>query len=139
MGQISLQNECYACHPGVRTNCLRDVHVAAQKTCTDCHGTMAAVGNPARNPWVTLPRCSDCHHVTGHEYEQAGTRYRDSIGHGGVQCMTCHGSPHAVGAAVTDKDNVQMERLQAHTGPLNNCLACHTSQPSDPFPHRYEP
>ncbi len=136
MSAISLTNECYACHPGIRTDCQRDVHAAKGVTCTQCHGNMAAVANPARNPWVQEPRCDSCHSKPGYQFEQPGKLFRDSVGHSGVQCITCHGSPHAVGQAVTESDNAQANRLQGKSGPISQCLVCHTSMPSDSFFHR---
>ena len=61
MPLANLENECYACHPGLRTNCQRDVHAANNVTCHDCHGTMQQVGAATRNPWVDEPRCGTCH------------------------------------------------------------------------------
>jgi hypothetical protein len=133
MAQANLVNECYACHPGVRTSCQRDVHSARGMDCNSCHTSMAAVGNPARNPWVDLPRCADCHSRQGFEFEQPGVRFRDAVGHKGVQCITCHGSPHAVGPATTESDNIQAIRLQGHTGPINTCTVCHTTVPGNFF------
>ena len=125
MGAIDLDEECYACHPGVRTNCQRDVHFARGITCTQCHGDMAAVGNPARNAWIDEPRCGDCHMRAGFDFEQPGTLYRDSKGHGNVHCAACHGSPHAIGPAVTERDNVQANLAQGHSGVINDCTVCH--------------
>lgn len=133
MAQANLTNECYACHPGVRTNCQRDVHAGKGFSCNTCHTSMAAVGNPARNPWVDLPRCADCHSRPGFDFEQPGVRFRDAIGHAGVQCITCHGSPHAIGPATTERDNLQAVRLQGHPGPINTCTTCHTSTPGNFF------
>lgn len=138
MDQSGLQNSCYACHPGVRTNCQRDNHSAAGMTCTDCHGGMAEVANPVRNPWVDLPRCGSCHSRPGFEYEQPGTLFRNSKGHGGVMCVSCHGSPHATGPAATATDNAQATRVQGHAGPVDTCLVCHTSQPDESFFHSVE-
>lgn len=136
MPLANLENECYACHPGLRTNCQRDVHAANNVTCHDCHGTMQQVGAATRNPWVDEPRCGTCHVRAGFEFEQTGVLYRDSKGHEGVQCWVCHGSPHAMGPAITATDNVQAIRLQGHAGKIDTCIVCHTSTPSDPFPHR---
>ena len=136
MGQLNIENSCYACHPGIRTNCQRDVHAARGVTCTSCHGDMAAVGNPSRNPWVTEPKCSDCHTRAGFQFEETGKLYRDSKGHMGVMCYTCHGSPHTIGPATTETDNLQSNRLQGHPGVVNDCRVCHITTPSDPFPHR---
>jgi hypothetical protein len=136
MGAISLENKCYACHPGVRTECQRDIHFARGITCTDCHGGMEEVGNPARTPWVDEPRCADCHSRPGFEFEQPGALFRQSVGHGGVTCLACHGSPHAVTPSVFPVDNLQAINIQGHSGPISECVVCHTTTPSEPFFHR---
>jgi hypothetical protein len=138
MGPLGLAVDCYACHPGIRTNCQRDVHTLGSTTCHDCHGSMDDVGNPSRRPWLDEPRCGDCHSRPGFEFEQPGTLYRLSVGHGGVMCAACHGSPHAMGPATTPADNVQSHLLQGHSGMINTCSVCHTEQPSEPFFHRRE-
>ncbi len=135
MGMAGLDVDCYACHPGQMTKCLRDVHFSAGITCAGCHGDMIAVGNPARQPWADEPRCGDCHNAAGHEYEQADTLYRDSMGHNGVHCAACHGSPHAIQETVVPADNVQALALQSHAGVIDSCAVCHTSTPGDPFNH----
>ncbi|MBI5864833.1 MAG: hypothetical protein HZB38_10050 [Planctomycetes bacterium] len=86
---------------------------------------MLAVGDPGRRPWIDEPRCSNCHTRQGFQFEQAGTLYRDSKGHGNVHCAACHGSPHAIGPAVTERDNVQANTLQGHPGVINDCTVCH--------------
>jgi hypothetical protein len=136
MDLVNLDNECYACHPGIRTKCQRGNHFGAGLDCSSCHGGMADVGNVMREPWVDLPRCGDCHNRPGFEFEQPGTLYKDSVGHGGVMCVTCHGSPHATGPSVAAADNRQAILLQGYAGPLSNCLLCHSSMPEEPFPHR---
>lgn len=136
MGQVSLPVDCYACHPGVRTQCQRDIHLSNGMTCLSCHGDMAAVGNPTRRPWLDEPRCGSCHVRQGFEFEQAGTLYKDSVGHGGVHCQACHGSTHAVTPTVTAADNAQAILLQGHPGVINDCLVCHTVQPGESFFHR---
>lgn len=128
-------NACYACHPGKQTECLRDVHLSHGLTCTDCHTSMAAVGAAGRRPWVDEPRCDSCHHVAGHTYEQANTLYRNSVGHHGVPCEACHGSPHAVTPTVVANDNVQAIGLQGHAGVINKCAVCHINTPDDGFTH----
>ena len=87
-------NNCYLCHPGQQTQCLRDVMYAQGMTCTNCHGGTADVADPARRPWIDEPKCGTCH---GSQFaEESGKRYRDSAGHGGLYCEACHGSPHAI-------------------------------------------
>lgn len=136
MSRIKLKNECYACHPGIKTQCLRDVHFQRGMTCTSCHTSMLAVGNPARRPWVDEPRCGGCHQRAGFAFEQPNTLYRDSRGHHGVRCSACHGSPHAITPTVVPADNVQAIALQGHAGTINDCRVCHRNPPDEPFPHR---
>ncbi len=136
MGGITLTETCYACHPGIRTACQRDVHLSNGVTCTECHGDMAAVGNPARNPWADEPRCGTCHVRAGFEFEQPGTLYRNSEGHSHVKCAACHGSPHAITPTITEVDNVQAMTMQGHAGVINDCTVCHVNQPSESFFHR---
>ncbi len=58
------------------------------------------------------------------------------MGHGGVHCTSCHGSPHAITPTTTEVDNAQAIALQGYPGVINSCTVCHTSTPGDPFPHR---
>ncbi len=136
---VQLVDSCYACHPGERAQCQRDVHLLrAGMTCTDCHTSMAAVGSPNRSPWVDEPRCADCHTRPGFEFEQPGTLFRNSVGHGGVQCWVCHGSPHAITPTVAYADNLQAMRVQGAAGTLSDCTVCHTQRPDEPFFHRVD-
>lgn len=136
--QLGLDNSCYACHPGLRTQCQRDVHLARGIQCADCHGGMAQVGDPARTPWVDEPRCGDCHSRPGFEFEQPGRLFKDSVGHGGVMCSACHGSPHAITPTLTPADNLQAISKQGRAGVIDDCLVCHTSMPDEPFFHSEE-
>lgn len=135
MGNMTAEAKCYSCHPGPQTQCLRDVHKSNGMNCVSCHGDMADVAKPTRKPWVDEPRCGSCHNVPGHEYEQPGKLYRDSIGHNGVKCIACHGSPHAVGPSSNPRDNVQPIAYQGVAGTIKKCTVCHTQTPSDPFNH----
>ena len=71
-----LQQSCYSCHPGKRTDCLRGAMASAGIVCQDCHGDMLAVGNDfshdfpnnagnidtgKRVPWAVEPGCQSCH------------------------------------------------------------------------------
>ena len=133
MNVLPLTVVCYACHPGIRTQCQRDIHFSNNIFCTDCHGDMTAVADPARTPWVTEPRCGTCHNVPGHQYEQAGTLYRNSRGHSNVHCPACHGSPHAITPSVMAVDNAQAIALQGHAGVIDTCTVCHTQPPGTFF------
>lgn len=138
MTQANLAVPCYACHPGLRTKCLRDVHSSRGMTCMSCHGQMTNLAQAGRRPWVDEPRCgtAGCHTRSGFEFEQTGVLFKDSRGHGGVHCEACHGSTHAITPTTTATDNVQAIALQGHSGPIGTCTVCHTQQPNDPFPHR---
>ena len=136
----ALGNSCYACHPGFQTNCQRDIHFAKGIYCTQCHGDMAAVGNPARSPWVQEPTCGSCHKKRRPEFdfEEPGKLFKDSRGHHGVHCAACHGSPHAIGPAVTAADNFQAIEHQGFAGTIQKCTVCHTKQPKERFEHKFD-
>lgn len=131
-------NDCYQCHPGPVTRCLRDV-MAEQHgmVCQDCHGdvrNVAATIEAGRRPWLDEPRCGTCH---GAAFSEApGTLYRMSHnGHGGLYCSTCHNSPHAILPTREERDNRQSIALQGMAGTLRNCTVCHGFVPSQPGPH----
>ncbi len=85
-GRQVLEETCYQCHPGRRTDCLRGAMANGGMLCQDCHGDMAQIGddfsrnvtpsnpgafelaadfytNPAtpRVPWANEPGCGSCH------------------------------------------------------------------------------
>lgn len=141
MAAANLAVNCYACHPGVRTQCQRDIHSQRGMNCYSCHGQMSDVGAPGRRPWLDEPSCRQCHQARKPEFdfEPAGVLFRNATGHGGVKCVVCHSSPHAVTPTVTGVDNLQSIRLMGHTGPLgsqNGCTACHTTPPGAFEHHR---
>ena len=130
---------CYKCHPGPKTQCLRDImgkNPSNPMTCQNCHGSIgnvAATIDAGRRPWFDEPKCGDCH---GSAYaEQSGKLYRQSTGHGGLFCSACHGSPHAILPTVQANDNLQNIRLQGSAGTLGKCSVCHSTPPSGPGPH----
>ena len=139
MGAVrKLDSPCYACHPGVRTQCLRGVHYAKGLNCETCHVSMKTVASPTRRPWVDEPRCGNCHRRAGFQFEQPGKLYRESKGHHGIHCAACHGSPHAITPTVTPADNVQAMALQGHAGVIDKCGVCHAQRPDEPFVHRLD-
>lgn len=129
------QQDCYSCHPGPNTKCLRDVmSTKYNMTCVDCHvGGMQALGNEHRTPWLDEPRCANCHD-TQHA-EQPNTLYRFSKGHGGLYCESCHNSTHAILTSREAKDNLQSIALQGHEGTISECSVCHTQPPNTGGPH----
>lgn len=138
----SLTNDCYKCHPGPNTQCFRDTMKTKGLTCQTCHGSVSNVGNTienGRNPWLEEPQCgaTACH---GSNYaEEPGKLFRQSKGHGGLICSTCHGSPHAIQTSQNARDNVQNIALQGHAGTLRECVVCHGYTPAAPGPHGYNP
>jgi hypothetical protein len=130
-------DNCYLCHPGQQTQCLRDVMYSKGVTCINCHGGTAAVADPTRRPWIDLPRCGTCH--ASQFAENDGKRYRDSVGHGGLYCESCHGSPHAILPTIQYNDNIQNIALQGHPGTLDTCTVCHTQVPPGAGPHGINP
>jgi len=131
-------NDCYQCHPGPNTQCLRDVMSEEHgMTCHDCHGSVADVASSieaGRDPWLEEPRCGDCHDS---EYaEEQGVLYRNAHnGHHGLNCTVCHGSPHAILPSREERDNRQNVALQGYAGTLEVCAVCHGETPDDPGPH----
>lgn len=129
----TMDNTCYQCHPGTATKCLRDTMGAQGMTCINCHGDLAAVANTSRRPWLDEPKCGNCH---GSNYaENTGKLYRESTGHGGLFCETCHGSPHAILPSQEANDNIQNISLQGHAGTLSDCKVCHGVVPTGAGPH----
>lgn len=127
--------DCYDCHPGEQTQCLRDVMSQPPTSygCTDCHGSMQDVGDENREPWVDEPRCEDCHDP---QYaENPGELYRNSVGHGGLYCESCHNSTHAILPSREPRDNIQSIALQGYAGTITDCTVCHLSNPDTGGPH----
>lgn len=125
------QASCYDCHPGAITKCSRSLaHTSDNGNCTTCHGTMAQVAetvDEGRIPWVTEPTCVTCHpDIEG--IDTGTSLYRNSQGHGGVNCTTCHGSPHSMMPSRVLSDNFASNKYQNFKGrikSIGSCGACH--------------
>lgn len=129
--------DCYACHPGIKTQCQRDIHSLKGMDCHDCHGSMSDVATKD-SPWLEEPSCGSCHKSSKpkFEFEQSGKLFQHSVGHQGVPCAACHGSPHAIAPTRTTADNLQAIGLQGHAGTIDTCTVCHSSTPDEEFPHK---
>ncbi len=132
-------DDCYKCHPGPTTQCLRDVMKNKHGfVCQTCHGSVLNVGTSIANgrvPWLQEPQCgaSTCH---GSRFaEEPGKLFRQSRGHGGLFCSACHGEPHAILPSSQPNDNVQNIALQGYAGTLNKCEVCHGVMPTAAGPH----
>jgi hypothetical protein len=141
-------------------------------SCSDCHGSMHEVGDPARVGWLQEPNCQNCH--TGDAVQSAGairfehafdapghlrtttnqrfatnpntpqagfSLYRFSVGHGGLECSACHGSPHAIWPSSERNDNLQSIAAQGHLGTVVECATCHSNLQDDQLvgPHGMHP
>ena len=134
-----ITDDCYKCHPGPITQCLRDVMKNRHGfVCQTCHGSVTQVGesiSSGRIPWLQEPSCGapSCH---GSTYaEEPGQLFRMSRGHGGLFCSVCHGEPHAILPSGVARDNVQNIALQGYAGTLNKCQVCHGVTPTGAGPH----
>jgi len=129
-------SDCYACHPGPQTQCLRGtMQNDYGMKCVDCHvGGMQALGEEDRIPWHDEPRCGDCHDTA--YAEQPDTLYRFSKGHGEMYCESCHNSTHAILPSREAADNLQSLALQGFSGTIQECTVCHLSNPDTGGPHK---
>lgn len=121
---------CYDCHPGATTLANRSAaHDADDGNCTACHGsltTLAASIANGRVPWVTEPKCYDCHTFVA-EVNTGSAIYHDGIGHGGLSCPSCHGPAHAQVPSTKEADNAQALQYQNKALSLGSCKVCHST------------
>ncbi len=125
---------CYNCHPGNKTQGLRDVMSGDYNlNCTTCHGTMEKVALN-KKPWLNEPRCDNpgCH---GAGYKLDQPLYRNSKGKGGIYCAGCHDSPHAIAPSKQPNDFYKFMDLQGEKRTLYKCEICHDQKPKHPFKH----
>lgn len=145
---------CFSCHPGKNTQCLRGAMAEEGIVCAACHGNMSSLARLSREPWADEPKCQSCHtgDAVSHKgtaqvfrvaydgkpgnavprvatnkrfAEEDGKLYRNSLGHHGVACESCHGSPHAEWPSMEANDNLAAVELQGHSGPIIECRVCH--------------
>jgi hypothetical protein len=127
---------CLDCHPGALTKCNRSLaHTDESGTCATCHGSMEQIASGirtgARVPWVREPKCSACHigipHVGIPHVDTGAVLYRNAKGHGGIYCVSCHGSPHAMYPSREATDNYQPLHYQNSDKTIGSCGVCHDS------------
>ncbi len=129
---LATKPSCYDCHPGAVTQCNRSTHHnAADGYCINCHGTLAAVATSvalgSRVPWENEPKCVTCHNTGVAQVDTGTTLYRNAMGHGGLFCTACHGSPHAMTPAGQETDNYQSIQYQGKAMALGDCRICHNT------------
>jgi hypothetical protein len=128
--------DCYNCHPGPKTGCLRGIMARAGKSCHDCHGDMDSMTTGllnGRQPWLEEPQCGSCHDA-GHS-ENANTLYRNSVLRNGpesdmngiIYCEACHNGPHAEYTTANPADTTITQKFQGDNYWIWNCKVCHNS------------
>ena len=135
MGMSKLANQCYNCHPGTVTKCLRGVMAANNITCnnSNCHGNIEQVSQSIENgrkPWLDEPDCGACH---GPAYAvNPGILYHNSYlingpdeMNGQIKCTSCHNSPHSEWPSTLALDNVIPLQLYGKPDFIRQCSACH--------------
>ncbi|MCM0080869.1 carboxypeptidase-like regulatory domain-containing protein [Geomonas sp. Red32] len=137
--------DCYNCHPGPQTRCLRGEMYHVGKECKDCHGDLAAMTaglTAGRQPWLQEPRCADCHDAK--HQENPNTLYRNSRFmnspasemNGKIYCEACHNSTHAEYTSTNPADNGIPMQLQGDTYWIWNCYVCHNDYMPMPSMHQ---
>jgi hypothetical protein len=129
----TLQETCYNCHPGQKTQCLRGAMAAAGKTCSDpkCHGSIDNVASTVaggRQPWLNEPDCGGCHSNAANP----NTLYRNSYLQNGpedmngiILCESCHNGTHSEWKSTLAVDNSLPLYLQGSAGAIGTCTVCH--------------
>ncbi len=140
----NINTNCYDCHPDNNlVKCYRGLHqnssLGLTKWCTDCHGSILnrIDRTDYKTPWQynSLPTCKGCHGASYGENARSSSifgLYLSSNGHkkDEIDCLTCHGSPHAEIPATNPyaNDNGQSIQLQgtANGGKaIGVCDVCH--------------
>ncbi len=128
--------DCYNCHPGPKTECMRGIMARAGKTCHDCHGDMYGMTNSilaGRQPWLQEPQCGGCHDAS--HAENSNKLYRESLLQNGpasgmnnrFYCEACHNSPHAEYTTSNVADTSITQKFQGDAYWIWNCNVCHTN------------
>ncbi len=143
----TVDGNCYQCHPGRVTQCLRGAMAIGGMDCFDCHGDLSSVGGDhpllaggsidgtndghPRRPWQDLPRCQSCHTGDAVSYLNTGTglvrdaawlfRLRRTYGTGDASA-----SPLAVpGSRFAENSGSLFRFSKGHGGIF--CEGCHGS------------
>ncbi len=128
--------DCYNCHPGPKTECLRGIMSRAGKSCHDCHGDMSAMASSlqaGRQGWLQEPQCGNCHDAS--HAENSNTLYRNSLLQNGptsdmnnkIYCEACHNSPHGEYTTANAADTSITRKFQGDDYWIWNCNVCHSS------------
>lgn len=144
--QTILEESCYMCHPGKRTQCMRGAMANGGLVCQDCHGQMAQVGNDfSRNvsptnvgafelaadfytnpgtprvPWANEPGCGSCHtgYATNNLAGTAGTLVNptDTLGNtDGIRLLAAYRAGDAKATPIVPTNKTFAEDVVAEGG-----------------------
>jgi hypothetical protein len=142
--------DCYNCHPGPKTQCLRGIMERAGKSCLDCHGDVTNVASSiasGRTSWAQEPTCGASNnwgngnlggacHDSAHYTENTGKLYRNSLLQnapntnmdGKIYCEACHNSTHAVLTTANAADPTIPQEFQGDNYWIHSCTMCHTNK-----------
>ncbi len=124
------RSTCYNCHPGPKTQCLRDAMAnlttstgAKLLECQNCHGPMSYLASTTRQGWLDEPSCQTCH--TGTATSNAGQIVYTSAFSSGSTFRT---TPDATFATNPDtpSSGLSLYRFSKGHGGLQ-CEGCHGS------------
>jgi hypothetical protein len=134
----SLAIQCQDCH-GTMSAVGEETRVGwlDQPNCQSCHTGTATDNNgqirytSVFEPTGEVRQAVNQTFATDPDAPTTGfSLYRFSFGHGGLSCLACHGSTHAVFPTSHANDNLRNEDLQGHEGTLVECVACHATTPN---------
>lgn len=132
---------CIDCHGTTRAvgSLNREPWVDLPK-CQSCHTGDAVrhLGTDLRlrvaysdNPSIATPRLSANKRFAENRDPldpRKALLFRNSTGHGGVACESCHGSPHAEWPTSEPNDNLASVAHQGYPGTITECSVCHGRQ-----------
>lgn len=133
----SMDPDCYNCHPGPKTQCMRGIMARAGKTCHDCHGDMYGMTSGlqgGRQAWLQEPKCGGCHDAK--HAENSNQLYRNSILQNGpnstmnnkLYCEACHNGTHGEYVSANAADASITQKFQGDNYWIWNCTVCHTNK-----------
>ncbi|MCL5098655.1 MAG: immunoglobulin domain-containing protein, partial [Candidatus Omnitrophica bacterium] len=133
----SQEMQCQSCH-GTMSDVAAPTRVGwfMEPACQSCHSGTAIHNNGQ----IRYTSALDANGVARTAVDQTFATtpntpapglslYRFSVGHGGLQCAACHGSPHAIFPTSHRNDNIESSELQGHAGTIAECTACHATMP----------
>lgn len=118
--------KCQSCHTGDAVQ-----HLGADIRLRRAYGNDPSIATPRLSPNKRFAENRD------RLNPPKALLYRNSVGHGGVACESCHGSPHAEWPTSEPNDNLAAVAHQGYPGKITECSVCHGrgQQPTLNGPH----